>query len=52
MNYFNLHLDARISELEQRFQNLFEVVNGEPSIPSKVQALETKVQDLRVFLHI
>ena len=48
MTRFYLNLDARITDLEGRFQRLYEVVNGEPTIPSRLQTLETQVHDLRV----
>ena len=38
-----------MSDLEGRFQRLFEVINGEPTIPSRLQTLERSVQDLRVI---
>ena len=48
-SYVILILDARMSDLEGRFQRLFEVINGEPTIPSRLQTLERSVQDLRVI---
>ena len=37
-----------MADLEGRFQRLYEIVNGEPTIPSRLQTLETQVHDLRV----
>ena len=49
-NFISLisYIDARISELEQRLQNLFEAVSGQPGISSKVQTLESEVSDIKV----
>ena len=48
-SYVILTADARMRDLEGRFQRLFEVINGEPTIPSRLQTLERSVQDLRVI---
>ena len=41
-------IDSRINELEQRLNNLFETVSGQPGISSDVDTLKTEVADIKV----
>ena len=42
-------IDSRINELEQRVQNLYEAVSGQPGISSKLDTVAAEVTDIKVY---